>query len=334
MGLLLTSILSKVTKTDTSKPLGARLPRSKTAQPQMLSDAASDMFTDDVSQRASRSTARGKITTADIAPKHISEDPDIVEKPATRKVVRKAHTIDKGEGGVKPVQDAPKRGRPRKNPAPTEKSQSDTRLAGRSTSKVQNRKTPTNTRETDSEDDPLDSYDIEGVPAPISAEEGYVPALDSPDAQSKTKTPVTRGKATRSKQEDPREDSALPIAATRVKRRTKANTDSQMPDATPAVKTGTGKTRGRPKTPATAPANTGTSVAEEKENTIGSRSKLKSTEKVANNDAEELPVKLRVSRSRATASVRNAAKAAEQDEEQHPSRQRATRVMRTRTKTS
>lgn len=335
----LTSIQSEVTKTDVSKPSGARLQRSRTAQPQTLSDSASD--TVDVSQRASRSAARGKVTTADVALKHIPEETDTVEKPATRRVVRKAHTIDKGGEEVKPVQSAPKRGRPRKNPVPTEKSQSDTRLAGRSTSKVRSRTTPTNTKETetDSEDDPLDSYDIEGVPPPISAEEGNDLALDSrstPDAQNKAKSqlPVTRGKATRNKQEEPREDSTLPIAATRVRRSAKVNTDSQMPDVTPAVKTGTGKTRGRPKTPATAPANTGTSVVEEKENTIGPRSKLKSTEKLANSEAEELPVKLRVSRSRAAASnVRNAAKAAEQDEEQPPPRQRATRVMRTRTKT-
>jgi hypothetical protein len=202
------------------------------------------------------------------------------------------------------------------------------------------KKTPTNPRETDSEDDPLDSYEIGDV-APEENKD-----LDSstaaPDAQSRTKTQAAVPKAkaaARIKQEETPDDSAPipPVTRARVGRSAKANTTaSQMPDVTPAAKAAApGKTRGRPKTPATAPANTGAaSIAEEKENTVGSRSKLKSTEQVS--EAEELPVKLRVSRTRAGSRTRNAnAKAAveEDDDQLPPTRQRATRVMRTRTKT-
>ena len=302
---------------------------NSTSQAQTL-DAAT-ITSIDVSQRASRSVENGKTTTADSPP----SIPEETEKLATRRV-RKAQTLAKYGDQAKPSRVAPKRGRPRKNEPPTEKSQDDARPIEKPTSKVRGivrGKTPTNKAETDSENDPLDSYETDDVPSSILIEDkasSDFASLDDVRNKSKTQAAVTKVTATRLKREEPHEDSILSVKTTRVGRRAKAMPPSQMLDVTPAVK---GKTRGRPKTPATAPEITGVSISEEKENTVRSRSKPKSTEKAANSEVEEMPVKLRVSRSRVASSARNATKGFEQDDEQSLTRQRPTRMTRSRTKT-
>lgn len=188
--------------------------------------------------------------------------------------------------------------------------------------------------ETETEEDPLDSP-VENSKSTTIEVNDSVPSHTTTATRTKSKMPAVGKRAGRIKEEEGTltlEGPAVP-AATRAGRNTKS---AQTSGTTPIARSTVGKTRGRPKTPATAPTGiVGTSFADEKENTPGLGTASGSTEKASDPEVEDAPMKIRVSRVRKGA--RNVVKAEEDDEQiphAPPARRRATRTMRTRTKTS
>ncbi len=191
--------------------------------------------------------------------------------------------------------------------------------------------------ETETEEDPLDSFNIVEIPktTPIEVEDSVPPRTTTSRTESKMSTVGKREGRIKAEEDTPTvEDPAVP-RTTRAGRNTRSNAAAQTPGVTPIARATVGKTRGRPKTPATAPTGTaGASIGAEKENTPRLGTSAESTEKASEPEVEDAPMKLRVSRARTGS--RNAVKVEEDEQVQHaaPTRQRATRTMRTRTKTS
>jgi len=188
--------------------------------------------------------------------------------------------------------------------------------------------------ETETGEDVLDSFNIAENfnTTPIEVKDSVPPRTTR--TESKTTVGKKEGRIKVEEDTPTLGGPALP-RTTRAGRNTKSTAVAQTPGVTPITRATVGKTRGRPKTPATAPTGTaGTSIGAEKENTPRLGTSAESTEKASEPEVEDVPMKLRVSRTRTGS--RNAVKVEEDEQVQHaaPTRQRATRTMRTRTKTS
>jgi len=319
-----------------------RRQRSRTPQPSSIAEAQEGMHCRDcrlsqlltLAAGTSMPTRRGRRLAPVTDPER---DQNKVEKPPTKKG-RKPYEVVTPAALEKEESTPPtiaKRGRARNKAAPSVEApktrakppSTDSRKPG---SKGRSGSKAKSLEEDIDDEDPLNSYDITTVPHTEEEEEAEsVPVKAVAVGKAKPKSTSNRRKPTIVKQEEEDPEELTPPVPTRVKRSTRANAASQ-PAVTPAVRATTSKTRGRPKTPATAPAAiVETSADPEKENAPGQHTGATSMEKAPEPEVEDAPVKLRISR----ATGRKAAKVDEEGEHPAPGRQKATRVMRTRTKT-